>query len=441
MLGLELGADDYIPKPFAPRRTGRAVRALLRRAQAKRRSATRDWLRTASLFAGWALDTRRRELTAPDGVAVDLSGGEYDLLLAFCEHPQRVLQPRSAARRRPQPGLGRASTAPWMCRSAGCAGRSSRRRRARPSSRPSAAPATCSSLRSPRVSGTPPGRFRLRLLPDTLGGRIVLVLLVGLMTFHWAASGCTRSAPTRCSDLRVSARLPSASPRRSAPWPSCPSPNATGQRMRSPPPASTCTGPRANRQPVEATSPRIEALRSRLVELVPEFGAPACGWAMGRTASAWLVARQSVSDHRRGRAAGWHLAQFLRRLFRPPASEHATLLSTSAMAVGILLLGLLVVRLIGRPLRRCLMPRIASAARPGGAHARGGPLRGAPRGAGLQPHADPASNKLIADRPRPLRPSAMICARPSRGCGCAQASSRMVRRSAPSMPTSTRWTR
>jgi two-component system OmpR family response regulator len=43
------------------------------------------------LFADWSLDTRRRELSAPDGTAVDLSGGEYDLLLAFCEHAQRVL--------------------------------------------------------------------------------------------------------------------------------------------------------------------------------------------------------------------------------------------------------------------------------------------------------------------------------------------------------------
>ena len=43
------------------------------------------------VFSDWVLDTRRRELAAPDGSAVDLSSGEYDLLLAFCEHPQRVL--------------------------------------------------------------------------------------------------------------------------------------------------------------------------------------------------------------------------------------------------------------------------------------------------------------------------------------------------------------
>jgi two-component system OmpR family response regulator len=63
---------------------------VLRRAQGNEQR-TSGLVADRLLFAGWALDTRRRDLTAPDGVAVDLSGGEYDLLLAFCEHPQRVL--------------------------------------------------------------------------------------------------------------------------------------------------------------------------------------------------------------------------------------------------------------------------------------------------------------------------------------------------------------
>lgn len=90
VLGLELGADDYIPKPFSRPELLARIRAVLRRAQGneqRRSGLVADRL----LFAGWALDTRRRDLIAPDGVAVDLSGGEYDLLLAFCEHPQRVL--------------------------------------------------------------------------------------------------------------------------------------------------------------------------------------------------------------------------------------------------------------------------------------------------------------------------------------------------------------
>ena len=90
VLGLELGADDYIPKPFSRHELLARIRAVLRRAQGNEQRVS-SLVADRLLFAGWALDTRRRELTAPDGVAVDLSGGEYDLLLAFCEHPQRVL--------------------------------------------------------------------------------------------------------------------------------------------------------------------------------------------------------------------------------------------------------------------------------------------------------------------------------------------------------------
>jgi len=89
VLGLELGADDYVAKPFAPRELIARVRALLRRASPA--DALPDPRSRRLGFAGWVLDTARRELSSPDGVAVDLSGAEYDLLLAFLEHPQRVL--------------------------------------------------------------------------------------------------------------------------------------------------------------------------------------------------------------------------------------------------------------------------------------------------------------------------------------------------------------
>ncbi len=89
VLGLELGADDYVSKPFAPRELVARVRALLRRAAPA--DAQPDPRSRRLAFAGWVLDTARRELTSPEGAAVDLSGAEYDLLMAFLEHPQRVL--------------------------------------------------------------------------------------------------------------------------------------------------------------------------------------------------------------------------------------------------------------------------------------------------------------------------------------------------------------
>ena len=90
IVGLEMGADDYVAKPFNPRELLARMRAVLRRAQAGGAPAS---VRRSELvhFADWTLNLVRRELVAPDGVVVDLSAGEYDMLLAFVEHPQRVL--------------------------------------------------------------------------------------------------------------------------------------------------------------------------------------------------------------------------------------------------------------------------------------------------------------------------------------------------------------
>lgn len=90
IVGLEVGADDYLPKPFNPRELLARINAVLRRSGA----ATGDaGPRTGRIirFAGWELDTLKRELTDPRGADIDLSTGEYDLLLAFLEAPQRVL--------------------------------------------------------------------------------------------------------------------------------------------------------------------------------------------------------------------------------------------------------------------------------------------------------------------------------------------------------------
>jgi two-component system, OmpR family, response regulator len=87
IVGLELGADDYLAKPCNPRELLARVRAVLRR----RRDGGEAGLGAQCEFGGWRLDLVRRELRAPDGLAVNLSGGEFSLLRAFVEHPQRVL--------------------------------------------------------------------------------------------------------------------------------------------------------------------------------------------------------------------------------------------------------------------------------------------------------------------------------------------------------------
>jgi two-component system OmpR family response regulator len=89
IIGLEVGADDYLPKPFNPRELLARVNAVLRRTAGNQQQASRR--PRAMGFAGWKLDMLKRELTNPQGVVVDLSAGEYDLLVTFLESPQRVL--------------------------------------------------------------------------------------------------------------------------------------------------------------------------------------------------------------------------------------------------------------------------------------------------------------------------------------------------------------
>jgi two-component system, OmpR family, response regulator len=91
VVGLELGADDYVTKPFNLRELLARVRAVLRRAEGGRDALPRDRDRGGCRFAGWQLDRRNRRLTDPNGAPVPLTKGEYALLLAFLEAPQRPL--------------------------------------------------------------------------------------------------------------------------------------------------------------------------------------------------------------------------------------------------------------------------------------------------------------------------------------------------------------
>jgi two-component system OmpR family response regulator len=90
IVGLEMGADDYMGKPFSPNELLARVKAMLRRARMANPDSARSRKPTLE-FEGWRLDTTRRELRNPAGVIIDLSVGEYDLLLAFLDAPQRVL--------------------------------------------------------------------------------------------------------------------------------------------------------------------------------------------------------------------------------------------------------------------------------------------------------------------------------------------------------------
>jgi len=91
IVGLELGADDYLAKPFNPRELLARIKGVLRRARSLPRETGGAPERGRFEFSGWTLDTLNRNLVSPDGVTVPLSGAEYQLLEVFLRHPNRVL--------------------------------------------------------------------------------------------------------------------------------------------------------------------------------------------------------------------------------------------------------------------------------------------------------------------------------------------------------------
>ncbi|MBL8805761.1 MAG: response regulator [Rhodospirillales bacterium] len=88
IVGLEIGADDYLTKPFSPRELLARIRAVLRRTAERTPEVPKNPL---FRFAGWIVDVQKRELRRPDGALIPTTDAEFDLLAAFVERPQRVL--------------------------------------------------------------------------------------------------------------------------------------------------------------------------------------------------------------------------------------------------------------------------------------------------------------------------------------------------------------
>lgn len=91
IVGLEIGADDYLTKPFNARELLARVKAVLRRTAIPDEAVLSTETRPILAFGEWRLDVAKRELRSATNILIPLSGGEFDLLLAFVEHPQRVL--------------------------------------------------------------------------------------------------------------------------------------------------------------------------------------------------------------------------------------------------------------------------------------------------------------------------------------------------------------
>jgi two-component system OmpR family response regulator len=90
IVGLEVGADDYLPKPFDPRELLARMKVIVRRARSFPEKQEADRVSHIS-FAGWRLDTQARQAISPDGVTITLGGSDYQVLRTLLDHPGRAL--------------------------------------------------------------------------------------------------------------------------------------------------------------------------------------------------------------------------------------------------------------------------------------------------------------------------------------------------------------
>ncbi len=91
IIGLEIGADDYVPKPFEPRELVARIRSVLRRAGRDHNAPAADDEHFVYEFEGWELDPLKRRLSDPEGASIAISTAEFRMLKALCDHPRQVL--------------------------------------------------------------------------------------------------------------------------------------------------------------------------------------------------------------------------------------------------------------------------------------------------------------------------------------------------------------
>ena len=156
IVGLEVGADDYIAKPFDVREVGARVRSVLRRTLDRNPRSASAGQSDVVRFAGWTLDLGARRLESPRGAEVELTTGEFGLLAALSGHRAACFRAMSSWKRRVTARPGR-SIARSMFRSAACAARSKPIRSIPSSSSRCGARATCSRRRSSADESTPSG--------------------------------------------------------------------------------------------------------------------------------------------------------------------------------------------------------------------------------------------------------------------------------------------